>query len=139
MDAQSWERFYKVCTGLDVAIGFIDASYFGLPGSYPHKIYLHHDVVAKGVKNHQLEPAHFTVLEDTLLRGAILTDPRRPKHLNLYHYNQEPFRYWFMLAIKQCRITSAVYVTTFFRMRQKDVLRRIKKAKILRTHIETGA
>ena len=124
MYEKDWRQFLAGGAGNEIAIAQVSQAIVAHLGSESEKVYLHHAYARKSVDKHQLTPASFPLIFDTVERGTAIAD--RVAHVTFFHKDPDSGK-WFQVTIKRSRENDRLYLATFHRVKEREVRRRLRK------------
>jgi hypothetical protein len=128
MYERDWRNFLLKGHGKEIAIAQLSAKMVEHLGASSHFVYLHHDYAVKAVLKHTIHPADLALIFDTVERGTAVAD--RPLHITFYM--RAGWERWLQVTVKRAFESRRIYVATFYKLRERDALKRMTRGELLR-------
>lgn len=125
---RDWLGFLEQGAGKEIAIAQTSKAVTRHLGATSDRVFLHHAYAVKAVQKHKIWPAQFSLIFDTIEFGTPLAD--RALHVT-FIWNSR-IDGWFQVTVKRAFETRRVYVCTFYKLRERDALKRISRYPVVR-------
>lgn len=130
MHVRDWKLFLDGDWAQEIAIAQLSREMTDYLEAASPFVHLHQDYARKAVDKHQLTPAHFPLIFETVDYGMALAD--RPRHISFLHFDATTFQKWFQVSVKRGFEDRRIFVTTFHRSEESEVARKSKRYEVIR-------
>jgi hypothetical protein len=130
MDHFDWHRFLHGDIERPVTLGRLSKDLVKVLGATDDRIYLHPSYAPKFLMKHGLTASHLELLPTCIERGIVLQD--RHGTLQFLFRDEVYSGDIFHAAIKVTGERHEIWVTTFFRIAETELRRRLKRGKFIR-------
>jgi hypothetical protein len=130
MHPKDWKKFLEKGHGKEIAIAQLSQEMAGHLEASSRDVIVHHDYVLKAIEKHGMVVEQFPMIFETVDFGKALAD--KPKHITFLHYDKTEWNSWFQVTVKRATETRKIYVCTFYKQKEKEVRRKLKKYPLLR-------
>ena len=131
MDYHAWKEFYHKGHGEELVVCRLDSNLATHLGDGHHAVILHHDILLKAISKHRLTFDFFPLISEAITYGYAYEDCRTPRKLDFYYHCRAQDCH-IQVSVKLCLSTPDFYVTTFFKIRAKDLKKKRERNKQLR-------
>lgn len=132
MHIRDWKLFLEGQYENVIAIAQLSKEMTDYLGASSHFVHIERACLVKAVRKHQLEPAHFPLIFETVDYGLALTEDDRPRHITFLYFDGDIFQNWFQVSVKRAHEDRRIYVSTFHRTSGSEVLRKTRKHTVIR-------
>jgi hypothetical protein len=131
MHPRDWKKFLEVGQDREIAIAQVSQYYAEYLGASSRNLILHHTYALKAFEKHNTPPEQFPMIFETVDRGVAIAD--RERHLTFFHLDKTEWGSWFQVTIKCAEESKRLYVCTFYKQKEKEVVRKLNKYNIVRS------
>lgn len=124
MKRNDWKLFYEKNHGQEIVVCRIKPRHaLALSNGY-RAVIIHHDVVKKAVEKHELPFEVFPEIEDAIFHGSAYKDIRSKNKVISFFYFAKSIEHWIQVSVKRCTSEPEFYVSTLFRVKEKNIIKR---------------
>lgn len=123
MNLRDWLGFLEQGEGKEIPIAQLSKAITSHLGAKSTFVYFHHAYAVKAVEKHNIAPIEFSLIFDTIEFGVPLAD----RLLHVTFVWKAPTEEWFQVTVKRAFESRRVYVSTFYKLRERDARSKLRR------------
>lgn len=130
MNVRDWTAYLRKRQGRTLRLAQLSADLTQAVGAVSNVVHVDHAYALKCMREHQLLPQHFPMLDETIDRGMVLRDGTQ--HLVFLYFDEYVFNRWFRVTIKRCNEHRKLWLATFHKSTWTQVKGKMRRLPMLR-------
>ena len=130
MNVRDWTAFIRNGAGRTLKVAQLAPELTQAAGAVSNIVHIEHSYAVKCTVEHQLLPAHFPMLDETIDRGIVYLDGTQ--HLVFFHFDEYMWNRWFRVTVKRCNQRRLLWLVTFHKSGLAQVRGKGRRLRLLR-------
>jgi hypothetical protein len=130
MNVRDWDSFIRKGRGRTLRLAQLSPDLTAHLDAVSNVVHIEHSYALKSVEKHQMLPAHFPMLDETIDQGAVVRDG--DQHLVFLHFDEYVWNRWFRVTVKRCNERRKLFVSTFHKTELGQVRGKLRRLPVLR-------